>query len=106
MSDYFDAENEQDEIEAIQKRINDGSIWRMEGAAGRRAMQLLEAGLCELGEKRFTDYWGNTVPSRYDVQPGTKGAPLSTRKTQAQIDKEVRERLLKEIELEEWQEGV
>lgn len=79
MSDFYDAETEAEEIEAIQKRINDGSIWKMEGSAGRRAMQLLEAGLCELGKTRHTDYWGNVVPSRFDVQPGTKGAPLSTR---------------------------
>lgn len=77
--EFYEAETEAEEIEAYQKRINDGTIWHFEGAAGRRAMELLEAGLCELGEKRFTDYWGNVVPSRYDVKPGTKGAPLSTR---------------------------
>lgn len=71
---------ETEEIEFFQKIINDGSVWRLQGSYGRRAMDLLEAGLCELGEQRFTDYYGNVVPSRFDVKPGTKGAPLSTRR--------------------------
>lgn len=78
--EFYEAETESEEIEAYQKRINDGSIWKFEGSAGRRAMELLRAGLCELGEKRFTDYYGNVVPSRFDVKPGTTGAPLSTRR--------------------------
>ena len=71
-----------DEIEHVKKYqewINSGLAWRLEGAVGREAMSLLDAGLCELGEERHTDYWGNVVPSKYDVKPGTKGAPLETR---------------------------
>lgn len=71
--------DEREEIQAYQEMINDGSVWRMQGSAGRRAMDLLRAGLCELGSRRFTDYYGNIVPSRYDVKPGTTGAPLATR---------------------------
>lgn len=83
VNDIIDYENgdydETEEAKFFQKIINDGSVWKMQGSYGRQAMRLLEAGLCELGEKRFTDFWGNVVPSRFDVKPGTKGAPLSTR---------------------------
>lgn len=77
--EHFLTNDENDEIKRIQELINTGMAWKLEGAVGRAAMRLLEAGLCELGEKRFTDYYGNVVPSRFDVKPGTKGAPLETR---------------------------
>ena len=75
----WECETEADEIKAMQALINSGQAWHMEGSIGRRAMELLDAGLCELGEKAFFDYWGNKVPSRFEVKAGTKGAPLSTR---------------------------
>lgn len=71
--------SEQDEVRLIQGMINDGSIWHFQGSYGRRAMELLDAGLCELGETGFKDAYGNYVPSRYEVKAGTKGAPLNTR---------------------------
>jgi hypothetical protein len=46
----------------------------MEGHVGRTAMSLIEAGLCVLGEEGHRDYWGNYVPSRHEVEPGTKGS--------------------------------
>ena len=67
---------EQDEIEFFQKIINDGSVWHLQGSYGRRASELLEARLCELGEKGYHDYWGNYVPSRFEVKSGTKGSPI------------------------------
>ncbi len=67
------------DIETVQKRINDGSVWHLEGAEGREASRLLKAGLCELGYKRHKDFWGNVVPSRFDLKPGTMGAPINTR---------------------------
>lgn len=77
---YEDGEMDEDkQIEFFQRIINDGSVWRLQGSYGRQAMSYLESGLCELGEQRFTDYYGNTVPSKYDVKPGSKGAPLNTR---------------------------
>jgi hypothetical protein len=71
--------DESNEVAMFQKMINDGSVWHMPGSTGRRAMELLRAGLCELGEQRFKDAYGNTVPSKHDVKPGTTGAPLETR---------------------------
>jgi len=78
--DYEEGHLDSDEeIKMFQRMINDGSVWKLQGSYGRQAMQYLEAGLCELGEKGCYDYWGNYVPSKYEVKPGTKGAPLNTR---------------------------
>ena len=57
-----------------QEQIEDGSVWRMEGAMGRAAMETLKSGECFLPEKSFRDYWGNKVPSRNEVKPGTTGS--------------------------------
>jgi hypothetical protein len=72
-------QDEKNEVAMFQRMINDGSVWHFQGAYGRWAMELLRAGKCELGEKRFFDAYGNVVPSRFDVLPGTTGALLSTR---------------------------
>ena len=72
MSDYYDTEGD-DYLIAMQRRINDGSIWLFEGSAGRAAMELLDAGVCLLPKTRTRDYWGNTIPARTDLKPGTKG---------------------------------
>ena len=62
------------DIFELQAMVNNGTAWRMEGAIGRESMRLLECGRLILGTKRITDYWGNIIPSRYDVKPGTKGS--------------------------------
>jgi len=66
--------DEDQEVEMFQGLINSGLAWRLEGAVGRQAMRLIEAGRCMLGEEGHRDYYGNYVPSRYEVQPGTKGS--------------------------------
>jgi hypothetical protein len=48
--------------------------WKMEGSIGRRAMDLIRSGHCILGEVGHKDYCGNYVPSRTEVQPGTKSS--------------------------------
>lgn len=58
----------------IQQLINSGMAWRLEGSFGRTAMAYIEAGLAILGPERVTDYYGNTVGSRFDVVRGTKGS--------------------------------
>ena len=65
---------EQEVIETYQHLIDTGDAWRLEGHVGRTAMGLIEAGLCVLGEEGHRDYWGNYVPSRHEVKPGTKGS--------------------------------
>ena len=59
---------------AMQRAINSGMAWKMQGSYGRAAMDALEAGFCMLGRERCRDYYGNTIPSRDDVAPGTKGS--------------------------------
>ena len=61
-------------FEYYQELINSGQAWTLEGAVGREAMALIEAGQCILGPQGHYDYWGNYVPSRYEVEPGTKGS--------------------------------
>lgn len=82
MSNYNDvmvlvgAEDEADvmqEAMAVQRVINAG-MWGLEGSAGRRMMEFIDAGLCMLGRNRARDYWGNVIPSRDDVKEGTKGS--------------------------------
>lgn len=58
----------------LQKLIDSGQAWLMEGHIGRQAMACIESGDCILGEVGHRDYWGNYVPSRTEVQPGTKGS--------------------------------
>lgn len=64
-----------EQLAAMQAIVDDGSVWRMEGSMGRAAMDLIEAGHIMLGEVGHRDYWGNYVPSRYEVEPGSMGSP-------------------------------
>lgn len=57
----------------LQNSINDGSVWRMEGRAGRAAMEALRSGICMLPKQHFFDAYGNYVPSRDELVSGTKG---------------------------------
>jgi hypothetical protein len=57
----------------IQQGINSGSVWLTSGETGRHAMQLLKTGACFLPLESQTDYWGNRVPSRDELQSGTTG---------------------------------
>lgn len=66
--------SEDDTVAMFQRMINDGSVWRLQGSYGRAAMDLLRSGQCILGEKGHRDYYGNYVPSRTEVQPGTMGS--------------------------------
>jgi hypothetical protein len=58
---------------SLQDGINDGSIWKLEGSSGRRAMDSLNSGECMLPKKETFDYYNNTLPSRDSLQAGTKG---------------------------------
>lgn len=58
---------------SIQRAINSG-MWGLQGSYGRTMMEAIESGYCLLGRSRACDYYGNTIPSRDDVQEGTKGS--------------------------------
>ena len=69
IDDAFEAE-----VARYQELIDSGLAWRLEGSVGREAHHLIQAGYCTLGPERVTDYWGNVVPSKHDVVPGTPGS--------------------------------
>jgi len=58
---------------AIQRAINEGA-WILQGSYGRDMMEAINNGYCLLGKKSFTDYWGNVIPSRFQVKSHTKGS--------------------------------
>lgn len=62
------------EVLKLQTLVNNGQGWLLEGSFGRALMGNLEAGILILGPDRTTDYWGSVIPSRDDVQQGTKGS--------------------------------
>jgi len=61
-------------VELFQSMIDDGSIWKFQGSYGRMAMDLITNGSCILGKHGNRDYYGNYIPSRTEVEPGTKGS--------------------------------
>jgi hypothetical protein len=63
----------EDEACSVQRAINSG-MWGLQGSYGRQMMDFITAGLCMLGEKPARDYYGNRIPSRSEVQDGTKGS--------------------------------
>lgn len=58
----------------VQESLNTGLCWEMEGSVGRNASALLDSGACMLPLERKRDYYGSTVPSRKDVEEGSKGS--------------------------------
>ena len=64
-------------LSEMQDRINSGLCWKLEGSYGRAAMDTLESGACMLPEVKHNDYYGNAVPSRNDLKPGTTGTLLN-----------------------------
>lgn len=75
-------------VRLFQCLIDNGAAWRLQGSYGRIAKQLIDAGHCQFGPIRQTDFYGNTVPSRFDVN---RRAPCSaTRTDQKQTSEERR----------------
>jgi hypothetical protein len=57
----------------MQTNIFTGLVWKLEGSAGRLAMNFLKEGICMLPKEVFYDYYGNRIPSRDELKQGTKG---------------------------------
>jgi len=71
----WDEEADEDEqLEAMQRSVNSGTAWRLEGSVGRACMAAITDGVLMLGTEGHRDYWGNYVPSRTEVMAGTKGS--------------------------------
>jgi hypothetical protein len=66
--------SDEETIDFFQELIDSGSAWRMSGHYGRKAMQMIRAGRCMLGTTGYHDAYGNYVPSRDEVTPGTPGS--------------------------------
>jgi hypothetical protein len=58
---------------ALQRAIN-GNQWSLQGSYGRSMMDAINSGRCLLGRNDCHDYYGNHIPSRAQVQSGTKGS--------------------------------
>lgn len=71
----LDSDDPEAQREALQSLVDSGAAWRLEGSVGRAAMAAIEAGAIMLGPVGHRDYWGNYVPSRHEVEPGTMGSP-------------------------------
>lgn len=63
-----------DFAKSMQRAINSGMAWRLQGSYGRSAMAALEEGVCMLGRQEQRDAYGHIVPSRDQVKAGTKGS--------------------------------
>jgi hypothetical protein len=68
------AETDLEYFRSLQRAINSGSAWSMQGSMGRSMMAAIEDGRCLLGPLPARDYWGNYIPSRKQVKTGTKGS--------------------------------
>lgn len=66
--------DEMDYYTEMQRAINDGVAWKFQGSYGRSMMEAIRSGYCMLGHTRSSDYYGNVIPSRDDVEEGTKGS--------------------------------
>lgn len=64
----------EDQVLVYQHLIDTGQAWSLEGHVGRTAMRLIEDGFCVLGPEPHVDFWGNRIPSRHEVEAGTKGS--------------------------------
>jgi hypothetical protein len=71
--DGYEPESDEEIYMAIQNKINMG-LWGGSGSEGRQMMDAITNGYCMLGETDARDYYGNHIPSRSQVQEGTKGS--------------------------------
>ena len=58
----------------LQRAINSGQGWHLQGIYGRSMMAAIEAGECMLGENEARDAYGNRLPSRHQVKAGARGS--------------------------------
>lgn len=63
-----------EERDQIQGLIDNGMAWKLEGSVGRVCMDAINAGACTLGETGHWGAYGQYIPSKHEVEPGTKGS--------------------------------
>jgi len=59
---------------ALQRAINSGTGWGLQGSYGRSMMDAISSGRCLLGRSGTRDFFNNYIPSRAEVKQGTKGS--------------------------------
>lgn len=69
-----DPEDEEQERAALQSLIDSGLAWTLQGRVGRAAMAAIDDGRCALGPESRTDYYGNRIPARTEVEAGSLGS--------------------------------
>ena len=79
LNDIYTIESDLDSTEedyylSLQRAINSGLGWRLQGGYGRSMMEAIDSGRCLLGEEPHFDYYGSRIPSRHEVKEGTKGS--------------------------------
>lgn len=72
-ADGYDDPDPMELAAALQRQVNAGQ-WSLQGIHGREMMRMIEAGQCMLGRSAAYDYYQNRIPSRDEVQAGTKGS--------------------------------
>lgn len=72
--DGCEESTEEEYFLGLQRAIDSLSAWQFQGSMGRAMMGAIEAGDCMLATSCCRDYWGNRIPSRTEVQEGTKGS--------------------------------
>jgi hypothetical protein len=61
------------QTEVLQRLICNGTVWQLEGAAGRAAIEAIRTGRCFLPDKAFKDRYGSNIPARSWVKEGSAG---------------------------------
>ena len=57
----------------MQRLLDQGIAFHMEGSCGRQAMDYLAEGICFLPDRESKDYYGNRIPARGQLEAGSKG---------------------------------
>lgn len=57
----------------LQILINSGMAWKLEGSVGRSCMRAIQDGACMLGLEAHTDFYGNRIPARHEIETGCFG---------------------------------
>lgn len=57
----------------LQRAINDGNAWKMQGSYGRSMKAAIDRGECMLGEQPVETSFGGRIPARSEIQDGAPG---------------------------------